>query len=341
MSNNVDSKAVTNSVKIYERLLATYPADFRREYGPAMKQLFRDQCRDAWGAGRGWSLAALWLRALSDWGKTSVMEHFASAKQKAPIFRRVFAATLALAIVSGAIITFCARPLYFSTAIIEVLKEPESVPSGSADPYFLDTQCKIIESYGVLTNVIVNLRLDEKLAQQNGAPRWSIEDSFVYLQPRLSIKKTRITSSLEISARNPDANLAASIANAEVDSYREFLLDSWKQTKYRGIQALEEKLTNTLADLHSAETTPDTTAEANLQSKRRNYHELERLLAREIMEAGQPNQNVIIRNAAKPSMNSVVQTKSALFLNWVLWGTLLALLAGGGSAWLAGQRSAR
>ena len=138
------------------------------------------------------------------------------------------------------------------------------------------------------------------------------------------------------------ANLAADIANAVADSYREFRLDSWKQTKYRGIKALEEKLTNTFADLHSAETNLDATAKANLKSQRRNYHQLETLVAREIAEVGQPNQNVVIVcNAAKPSMNSVVQTKSALFLSWVLWGTLLALLAGGGSAWLAGQRSAR
>jgi capsular polysaccharide biosynthesis protein len=339
MSNNVDSKAVTNSVKIYELLLAAYPADFRSEYGAAMKQLFHDQCRDAWSQGRSWSLAALWLCALSDWAKTSIMEHFASVKQKAPIFRRVFAAAMAVAIVSGAIITFCTRPLYVSTAIIEVLQESEKVPLASADPYFMDTQCRIIESYRVLTNVIVNLRLDEKLAQQNGAPRWSVEDSFAYLQPRLSIKKPRTTSLLEISARNPDASLAASIANAVADSYREFRLDSWKQTRYRGIQALEEKLTSTLADLHSAETTPDATAKANLQSQRRNYHQLERLLAS--AEVGKLNQiDVIVRNAAKPNMNSVVQTKSALFLSWVLWGTLLALLAGGGSALLAGQRSA-
>ncbi len=48
MPNNVDGRAVTVSVRIYERLLAIYPAGFRREYGPAMKQLFRDQCRDVW-----------------------------------------------------------------------------------------------------------------------------------------------------------------------------------------------------------------------------------------------------------------------------------------------------
>jgi hypothetical protein len=35
------------SEKIYRRLLRAYPKAHRAEYGPAMAQLFRDQCRDA------------------------------------------------------------------------------------------------------------------------------------------------------------------------------------------------------------------------------------------------------------------------------------------------------
>ena len=42
-----DSKAVALSVRLFERFLAAYPREYRREYGPAMAQLFRDQCREA------------------------------------------------------------------------------------------------------------------------------------------------------------------------------------------------------------------------------------------------------------------------------------------------------
>jgi uncharacterized protein involved in exopolysaccharide biosynthesis len=254
-----------------------------------------------------------------------------------------------LCLVTSTLLTIWLPKQYSSMVQIEVQKDDPEVAitdvhsSGYAtDPYFLTTQFKIIESYRILTNVIVNLRLDEKLAQQNGGARWTIDDTYEYLANKVSVEQTRMTSLIEISVRNTNPQTAADIANAVADSYREFRLDSWKQTKYRGIKALEEKLTNTFADLHSAETNLDATAKANLKSQRRNYHQLETLVAREIAEVGQPNQNVVIVcNAAKPSMNSVVQTKSALFLSWVLWGTLLALLAGGGSAWLAGQRSAR
>ncbi len=49
-----DARAVTLSARIYQHLPAGYPPRYRREYGPAMAQLFRDQSRDAWRGGRGW-----------------------------------------------------------------------------------------------------------------------------------------------------------------------------------------------------------------------------------------------------------------------------------------------
>ena len=47
MSTPADAKALLSSQKIYEHLLAAYPKAHREEYGAAMSQLFRDQCRDA------------------------------------------------------------------------------------------------------------------------------------------------------------------------------------------------------------------------------------------------------------------------------------------------------
>ena len=46
------------------------------------------------------------------------------------------------------------------------------------DPYFVATQLKIIESHAILTNVIGSLRLDSKLAQQNGFTRWTMDQTF-------------------------------------------------------------------------------------------------------------------------------------------------------------------
>ena len=81
MSQPADPSAVARSRRLFERLLVVYPEAHRNAYGPAMAQLFRDQCRDAWRARRGWGLAALWLRVVPDLVKSSVGEHLANLKE--------------------------------------------------------------------------------------------------------------------------------------------------------------------------------------------------------------------------------------------------------------------
>jgi hypothetical protein len=337
MSNELDSKGVTVSVKIYERLLATYPADFRREYGAAMKQLFRDQCRDAWSQAQARGLAVLWLRVLPDWAKTSLVQHllnlhkresvytkilraFRAFRDEAPLraaFIRVFAVVFLLCVATSALLSIWLPKQYFSMAQIEVQKdEPEVAMAGahqqmlSPDPYFLTTQFKIIESYRILTNVIVNLHLDEKLARQNGSTTpWSVDETFDFLLHRISVEQTRMTSLIEISVRNQSPEMAASIANAVAGSYKQFRLDQWNSIKGRGLAAW------------------------------RSTHQGP--VPAWIIPKDPPEVMVIMANPARPDLNSVVPTKSKIFLTWIFGGTLLAALAGGGGAWRARQSSLR
>ena len=196
MSQNIDSRGVTVSVRIYERLLAVCPADFRREYGRAMTQLFRDQCRDAWSEAQVRGLAGLWLRALLDLAKTSLVEHLANLNRKGSVckkafralcadpelraaFFRTFAAVFAAAFICSAIITYLTPRLYFSTTKLEVRKDWQDAPvtkgpgQGQAsqllDPYSAITQFRIITSWRVLSQVITNMNLQHVLAQQDQA----------------------------------------------------------------------------------------------------------------------------------------------------------------------------
>src|SRR6185436_6086626 len=84
-----DGRAEMLSVQIYQHLLAVYPSEYRREYGPAMAQLFRDQCRDAWRVGRVWGLMGLWLRILPDLIKTSLLEHISTLKGRKTMLERI------------------------------------------------------------------------------------------------------------------------------------------------------------------------------------------------------------------------------------------------------------
>jgi capsular exopolysaccharide synthesis family protein len=127
-------------------------------------------------------------------------------------------------------------------------------PSMSTDPYFLTTQFKIIESYRILTNVIVKLHLNEKLAQQNASPgAWSVDETFDFLVHRISVEQTRMTSLIEISVRNQSSDMAAAIANEVAKSYTDFRIEQWKESRGRGIAALQDKLVSTTNDLQLAQ----------------------------------------------------------------------------------------
>ncbi len=216
MSNNIDNRAIAVSVKIYERLLATYPAAFRREYGPAMKQLFRDQCRDAWSEARGRGLVALWLRVLPDLAKTSFVEHLSSVNQRESVFMkmfrglradprlrstfmRAFALVFIGAIVCSVLMALWLPRTYSSTVRIELVNDlPEATTFSqqftNSDPYFMVTQFKIIESYSILTNVIADLHLREKLPAQLGKRPWTLDETFAYLSKAIEVKQTRMTN---------------------------------------------------------------------------------------------------------------------------------------------------
>lgn len=54
------------SDRVYRLLLTAYPADFRREFGEDVAQLFRDVCRDAGERGGLGSVLRLWPSALGE-----------------------------------------------------------------------------------------------------------------------------------------------------------------------------------------------------------------------------------------------------------------------------------
>src|ERR1022692_4050132 len=87
-----------------------------------------------------------------------------------------------LCVMTSTLLTIWLPKQYSSMVRIEVQKDAPEVPMAEvrqmtvgADPYFLTTQFKIIESYSILTNVIANLHLTEKLAQQNGYTSWTMD----------------------------------------------------------------------------------------------------------------------------------------------------------------------
>ena len=243
-----DGKAVTFSGRVFQRLLAAYPREHRREYGPAMAQLFRDECRDAWGEARAWGLTALWLRVLPDLIKTSVLEHISTLKERktmleristllrprtAPrrVFIAVFAAVFLLVVAASTLITFLLPEAYCTTVRVKVSQEASEVtrmpgapaPVGAYDPYFIKSQFELIQSEAVLGKVIDDLHLNKAWGMKyaNGNPLRPSE-TLALLKARCDLRPVRNTSMIEIRVFSDDASEAASLANAIAWSYREY-----------------------------------------------------------------------------------------------------------------------
>ena len=73
------------SHRLYGLLLFAYPAEFRREFGNEMLQVFRDSYRDEARAG---SLPRFWLRILLDLASTVVKERVDSSQRRGVMNRR-------------------------------------------------------------------------------------------------------------------------------------------------------------------------------------------------------------------------------------------------------------
>lgn len=75
MIPNNSSNILSFSDRLYRLLLALYPAEHGREYGPHMAQVFRDICRDAYRRNGAWGVLGSWLPVLLDLAITALEEH--------------------------------------------------------------------------------------------------------------------------------------------------------------------------------------------------------------------------------------------------------------------------
>jgi hypothetical protein len=76
------ARALILSDRAYRGLLAAYPLEFRRRYGPEMAQVFRACCRATYRAAGARGVLRLWPSTLWDWAWTAARERFSS------LFRR-------------------------------------------------------------------------------------------------------------------------------------------------------------------------------------------------------------------------------------------------------------
>ena len=73
------------SCRIYRMLLAAYPAEFRREYGPSLLQVFRDSSRDATRREGKFATGKFWLAILGDLIVSASKQHIENVREDGPM----------------------------------------------------------------------------------------------------------------------------------------------------------------------------------------------------------------------------------------------------------------
>lgn len=241
-----DSAALVVSVCLYRCLLFGYPPGYREEYGPAMVQLFGDQCRDAWRDGSWWGLLRLWLRVLLDLIVTAVQERistlkgrknmmpkmsalFAGGSSPRRVFAVVFASVFVAVTLTSTLVTFIMPEFYCSAARVIVdtgaayVNGEPNMPSPELayDPYLIQTQFAVMRSDLVLGQVIEDLDLNRVWGKKYaGGNALSRAEAVSLLQARLELRPVRNTHLVEIRVFSDESAEAAKLANGIARTYQ-------------------------------------------------------------------------------------------------------------------------
>jgi uncharacterized protein involved in exopolysaccharide biosynthesis len=277
MPGKIHNRALAISQKIYGWLLPAYPKAHREKYGPAMAQLFRDQCRDAWDESRGWGMAKLWLRVLPDLINTSITEHLSTLNPRksmsdkmtallrpltSPLtaFFTVFTVVFVLVVMTSVIVTFIIPESYASTARLKVESSDtppfsQGIAQSAYDPYFIQTTLEIIQSQIVLNPVIDQLKLNDVWGRKysNGQALNSTE-TLELLKRRISLAPVRNTKLIAITVYSDDSHEAAQIANAIAKSYQDYRIKFRSEMAAKGINELQQKYKTQDEEIHQART---------------------------------------------------------------------------------------
>jgi succinoglycan biosynthesis transport protein ExoP len=142
-------------------------------------------------------------------------------------------------------VTLFQERVYVAATRIKVEQEKpnvavfEQVQTAAYDPYFLQTQYEIIQSQKILYPVIERLGLQRRWGPQ-GAPL-PLETAFRVLKQKLSVRRYRDTSLIEIAVYDRDPRLAADIANLIAEVFERDRLEVKRQQTQKGLEKLREE----------------------------------------------------------------------------------------------------
>ena len=171
--------------------------------------------------------------------------------------RAIVAVVFLLVLLVAATVTVFQPKIYQSACRIKVEQEhptvavfeQQAVPS--YDPYFLQTQYEIIQSQKVLHPVIEQAKLQERWA--HGGPKLGLDLAFRLLKRRLSVRRFRDTSLIEIIVEDEAPYTAAELANLIAKTFERDRLEVKRAQTMKGLDKLRDELRDQRARVEAAQ----------------------------------------------------------------------------------------
>lgn len=176
--------------------------------------------------------------------------HFLDYWRIIRIRKTVILAVFLLVVITATVVTFMYPESFAGTAQIEVEQEHPDIPGMSGmpfaagyDPYYLQTQFKVIQSDAVLSRVIDAMDLRNVWGKKfnNGQPL-AVSDCERIIVRDLDLQPIRNTKIIEIKAFSDTPDEAAKLANQVAESYRKYRTDEYDEIKSHGITSLDKQL---------------------------------------------------------------------------------------------------
>ncbi len=192
--------------------------------------------------------------------------------------RRLILATVAVGLTAACLYSVLSEPSYLATTILSVDKDVSSPLDSNwrpqlyatADPDFLPTQAKLLESREIAERVVRKLNLLDNaelnpkksgLFQKQGksgsqaAPRAQGEVIAMasWIRSGIDVTQVKGTNLLQVSSDAPTPKLAASIANAVADAYIQWTLEAKSEMLTRASEFFSTQIVQMRKELDELE----------------------------------------------------------------------------------------
>lgn len=171
----------------------------------------------------------------------------------------VVLAAFFIIVMTTTVYTFIQTPVYLSSTKLLVEKQRPEINVfnnqqvlESYDPYYYQTQYEIIQGKQVLSEVIEKLELQKKFAPAEGKSI-KMEEAVAILRGSIDVQQYRNTNILEVMVYNKDRVLAAEIANAIAQIYRDQRLKVHRLEVSQAVDKLREELEDMRQKLYESE----------------------------------------------------------------------------------------